>query len=458
MWNDPEPLIGILDSQFALLFDAKEQRQLLLLPKLLSLLEREPVLLSLFVDLRGEAESVLDDHRKCCERIRLFLRELWLQHGSELTSRLAKDKERGEIDAYWPLDRYEVGLQTADELSFPEDGPVRDDVPGDETGKLLRAMRHWVTWCRQTGYEVAWLDNAASELATRLQEHQRAVRHVQLATEGFGWCAFVRLQALVARLNPEAHDMVRLYAYQEYRSVAFGSKSLFQARDSDGGRRVAWALNVIANDARLLHEELRVRLLRGLSRRSVLARYAARCEAFRATELRKLAERRGHREAPLTVDLASYLFDCGFTPIIDPTIGQLRPDVVDTSKGSLFYVEAKQYDRSPRQKLEAAYKQVWSTWMRLEKQYSLPEGFLVVFRRGGALVDLPSQLDFAGRRLYSILVDISQAAGSGEQSTPIRLDLDRLLPAATGQRRPGSASPVAAAARSRRSQIGRQAK
>lgn len=435
MWNDPRLLLSVLDSQFGLLLEAESQRQLLLLPKLLSMLLREPVFSSLLVDLQREGEAVLDAHRECCMAIRVFLRELWLQHRADLTPHLARGKERGAIDGYWELDRYDEGLQATDVLTFPEDGPVRDEVPGDKAGRLIRAFRQWVAVCRQTGLAADWLKNAVEQLEARFQDHERSVRHVRLATESLGWCAFVRMQALVVRLNPEADDIVRLYAYNQFRDVAFGTQPLAQTRESDGGRRVAWALDVVARDARLLREELRTRLLRGLSRRSVLSRYAARCEAFRAEELRKLA-RLGRREGPLTLDLAAYLFDCGFTPIVDPTIGQLRPDVVDVSSESLFYVEAKQYAGSPRQKLEAAYRQVWSTWIRLEKQYSLPEGFLVVFRRGGPLVDLPHQLDFGGRRLHSLLIDISPSAGSRERATPITLEPARLLPSTKAGSRP----------------------
>lgn len=437
MWNDPHPLLEVLDCQFKLVLEAKEQRRLMLLPKLLATLERDPVISSLLLDLRQEGTEALDNQRRHCAALRNKLREAWSRRGASITSFLDKDKDRGEIDAYWDLSRYDEGLRASDDIEFPET-PIQDSVPGDDAGKLLRSLHHWVKWCRQRGNKAAWLKSLAKSLNTWGQEHERAVRTMRLATEALGWCAFVRLHALVERLDPEAHDLVRLHAYREFREVAFGSRPLSTTRDSPEQRRVRSALEDVTNDCRLLHDELRTRLLLGLSRRSVLNRYGARCEAFRAESLRELAET-SSPEAALTLDLAAYLFDCGFAPIIDPKIGRLRPDIIDVSRRSLFYVEAKQYNRSPRSTLEDAYFQVWSTWMRLEKQYSLPEGFLVVFRRDGPLVELPSRLDFGGRRLHSILVDISPSAGSKERLKPIKLDPARLIPVASGRARRGSA-------------------
>jgi hypothetical protein len=46
----------------------------------------------------------------------------------------------------------------------------------------------------------------------------------------------------------------------------------------------------------------------------------------------------------------------------------LRPDVLDLSRQTLFYVEAKQYaDAYVRNQIRAAYRQVWGTWGRLRK-------------------------------------------------------------------------------------------
>jgi hypothetical protein len=105
--------------------------------------------------------------------------------------------------------------------------------------------------------------------------------------------------------------------------------------------------------------------------------------------------------------------------------------MLEFGRHTTFYVEAKQYkDRNPRAMLVRAYRQVWSTWGRLRQQHHCPEGFLVVFRRSGALAELPLRVQTAGLVLHTVLVDLSEAAGSSESLDPIQLSADDVLPQA----------------------------
>lgn len=100
-----------------------------------------------------------------------------------------------------------------------------------------------------------------------------------------------------------------------------------------------------------------------------------------------------------------------------------------SAPGGLLYVEAKQYgDDVARAKIVAAYRQVWSTWGRLANVHSVSEAFLLVFRVGGPRAELPPLLRHAGRSLYSVLVDVSELAGSKEKTTPLSFAAVELLP------------------------------
>jgi hypothetical protein len=73
---------------------------------------------------------------------------------------------------------------------------------------------------------------------------------------------------------------------------------------------------------------------------------------------------------------------------------------------------------------------VWGTWRRLRNPLHVPEAFLLVFRRGGRVVDLPPEVRYRGLVLHSMLVDLVDGSGSGsrEAHAPLRLTEADLLP------------------------------
>jgi hypothetical protein len=192
--------------------------------------------------------------------------------------------------------------------------------------------------------------------------------------------------------------------------------------------------------AKVLHEELRLRIGLRRSRISLVRRFAGRCMAFDGGRLRALADSNpAQAEAVLSLEFARYLFDAGLSPLLNPTIHGLEPDVVYPDPSAFFYVEAKQYkERSPKPVLKKAYAQVWSTWGRIRATYPCDEAFLLVFRRCGPYVELPAVIHHQGLRLYSVLADISEEAGSRERNLTVRITEEELLPVEADAEEPSS--------------------
>jgi hypothetical protein len=116
-------------------------------------------------------------------------------------------------------------------------------------------------------------------------------------------------------------------------------------------------------------------------------------------------------------------------PLIDATALGLRPDILSLGAGDLFYVEAKQYaGQHPATQIRRAFAQVWSTWARLRQAYASSEAFLVIFRRSGPLVELPGVIRHDAIKLYPIVADISEVAGSLERRQAIAFTEEQLRP------------------------------
>jgi hypothetical protein len=100
----------------------------------------------------------------------------------------------------------------------------------------------------------------------------------------------------------------------------------------------------VRRDIALVHLQLRSRIAMTHSSLGLLKRFAARCELFDADSMRKRAlSKPKAAEDELRRELARFLFDHGLTPLLDPTISGLRPDILDARLGRPVYVEAKRY-------------------------------------------------------------------------------------------------------------------
>lgn len=438
-------LVDILDRQFAYVLGQERERFLLLLPRLTRFIERDPHLAGLVSDMRLEATEELDELAREDAALRERLASLWTKHRKAilevLSPDLADDDKRRQINSYASLDRYQAVVRERAPLRFDGVLPKRED-PGGTTA-LIRAFSHWAKWVRQTlegtnnklPGSLSGLEGELEDLAALRLHH---VRRYHVAARTMAGPAFDRLCRVAQRMNPgppvpNADVGQRLVDWARFKKAEDFAERVHTNRPKDNfvlTDDVDVVCHHASEDAALVHDELRTRVLLARSRLALVQKYAARCEAFDGERLRKVAgANTANAERLLTLDFARYLFDQGLTPLIDPTLGGLRPDVLHVGTADLFYAEAKQYaGASPRSALVKAYRQVWGTWGRLRSQFTVPEAFLVVFRRSGPRVELPPVIHFRGMRLYSVLADLDTNAGSRERARPISIDPKELVP------------------------------
>lgn len=448
-WANADLLVEILDRQLKFLVGQKDERRLMALSQWLSFLGREPQLAALLREMVGETRVVLDKLSVQDAAVRKQLLALWKTHGDTIRSLLDAHSSVDDLDDFCSLDDFEKLALQRPRFRIP-DREIFDDT-SNETAQLTKALHQWATWAIGRGKkrEVS-VPNQVHELRDRAKEAELLVQHRQrlfrTTAETMAGAAFVRLRTVSKHANPRPprydakgeSDMrgsqLSLFTFfemsqeNEFAGKVHGRDALSKRMlDPD---EVSAAAEQLARDARLVTHELQVRILAGRSRLSLVQRYAAKCEGFDSARLRELlVDNSRNAERTLTLDFAKYLFDQGLTPLLDPTIGGLRPDVVTSTPGPLLYVEAKQYgEHGARQTILDAYKQVWSTWGRLRNQYRVPEAFLLVFRVGGPRVELPSVVEHKGLRLWSVLADISEEGGSKEKRPPISFDQADLVP------------------------------
>jgi hypothetical protein len=183
---------------------------------------------------------------------------------------------------------------------------------------------------------------------------------------------------------------------------------------------------------------LQTALVTRSSQRALLRRFAARCESFEAKRIRAGAKRAVRRvEAELTLELARYLFDAGYSPVLSPDVSGLRPDVVSVRHLPALYVEVKQYSAATNAALCRAVSQVRHTWQLFAKRFDTPEAVLLVFRLDGRPLDLPPELSTSLGRLIVEVVDVGPRAKSGSRAlAPLTMSAEDLLAPAPRSRAP----------------------
>jgi hypothetical protein len=162
------------------------------------------------------------------------------------------------------------------------------------------------------------------------------------------------------------------------------------------------------------------------SRLAMIDRYKARCEWHDRERLFQLAEEAtGARESSLRDELALYLFDNGLNPISEASLGShSRADVFHAAARDSFVLEAKQYTNGTGldAALRAAFRQALDTVGNLRGSgYEADEAFVVLFRRGGPRVILPTDPIVAdGLSWYLRLINIApaEADASRNKETP----------------------------------------
>lgn len=436
--RDSDQLVDILDRQFGYASKLEGLDRLRRLRQVLDLITAEPAFAGLLDDMRNDWQRRNSELMEADAQVRLRLLALWEEFGGAIRSVLGGSQDEA-LFALGTFDSYPRRLVVARQIGATSIDLIRDA----STERLVEILRHWRKWCTDRFSRDEGTDFAD---APRFDDELDAIDDQRFFVDGEvadallrGWPAFSRLRGNVEAINPippESAELLVRLRHQTARSFARALAAVdADIRVSAGEENDVDITHFeVARDMQILHEDLRLRVGLERTRIGLVRRFAARCEAFEGDRLRTACDAdRGNAERILTLELARYLFDAGVPVYIDATISGLRPDLFNAAQRRVFYVEAKQYaGDNPRHQIRRAYHQVWSTWGRLRNMFSTQdtsEAFLVVFRRAGPYVELPPVIRDQGLRLHTVLVDLSEQAGSRERSPPIAITADELRPA-----------------------------
>jgi hypothetical protein len=445
-WGNADLLVEMLDRQLRFFVEQERERRIILLARWLDFVTREPQLAGLAAELNLETKDALAEITKADHAIRDELASVWERVEPCIRESVGEAVHDDLFNVHCPISEYVARLMVRSSIKL-SDATACGAIATD-TRELVSALLEWTEWAihaskterKSAPVEVLHANKTVKDLDLRFKYLER--QYLALC-ESHAGPALHRLRRLVLASNsaPPRHgeavteqqrtdqlfESVTFQVTSEFAALVHGAESgLLVAKKSD----LDEALVQSEVDVRLVTHELQMRVLAGRSRLALVRRYAAQCEAFEAKSLRDLVkDDTKNAERTLTRDFAKYLFQQGMNPVLDPTIGCLRPDVVDAVPGDLLYVEAKQYgDSVNRRKVIDAFRQVWSTWGRLENAYRTPEAFLLIFRVGGPRIEPPKRLRCGGRTLYAVVVDISEQAGSKEKKDLLTLSESELLP------------------------------
>lgn len=321
--------------------------------------------------------------------------------------------------------------------------PVFEEPENDPSsmGDVLAAARHWFACIHDQQCEAPEYDKLTEQVQKLRAEHERAFRAFVLAGRMHPGAAYLRLCAFSSSLLPleaayapsnQGWDLLlKWIATLPRRRIANAALDIVET-EFEKSNLEDYRTQVL-RDLDSCCEALVARLGLHISRRRLVLRFKQRCEQFQADLLRSAIEKRTPRkpEDTLTLAAAEYFFDAGLNPLFNAEIVRLRPDLFEASGPHAFYLEAKQYDgKHPTSKLLRAVWQVWDTWHGLDAHYDVREAFLLVFRRGGPLVEFEDVARHDGRFLYPVVVDISPTAAIGSRATlaPVRITEAEMMP------------------------------
>lgn len=423
----------MLDRQAQHVVKAFGGRVMLALPGFLSFIDRNAQLAGLVQDLVEESSNHWQAYEDECDAVLTELRSIWASAHEPLERVRAAD---GADSGHWSAFDGLGGLLAA----APEYDRQHTTRQPEAVCKPLRKLKHFVA-CGYDQTEDVLKDPALEGVGVQLvhleERLTRAWTLRRLLLEAEGGAAYLELRRRTEGLVPGVTDGDEglLVAARNMRTRDLWghieSSGIFG--DAPEARSALADFSDVQRLVDVLHLALQTKLAEGRSRAAVVRRYVARCESFdraRLLEAIEAAKANGRIEGMLTLDFARYLFDVGFNPIVDPEVAGLRPDVLDPASDSSFYVEAKQYKKTNLRQLQRNVAQVFDTWGRLRNRYDLPEAFLLVFRRGGRLVELPAAIKVKGRTLHLHLVDLALAGetGSRAKNPPLVVEEKDLLP------------------------------
>jgi len=114
-------------------------------------------------------------------------------------------------------------------------------------------------------------------------------------------------------------------------------------------------------------------------------------------------------------------------------VSNLEPDIVSNG----LAVEAKAYvdSKHSRQDIIDGYAQLHGYMTTLDTEaVRVTEGFLVAFRIGGPVYEVPRLIDTGRFLIHGIIIDLGEGEVSGRnQPTPDRIDESEIFPAFSAQ-------------------------
>lgn len=201
-------------------------------------------------------------------------------------------------------------------------------------------------------------------------------------------------------------------------------------RESVKARR-AW----VERKLRRIYEGVRSEIGTALLHETVLNRYKVRSQWYNAAELRRVVERdreeakrRAQPEHVLTLDLARYLYDQGLDVIYRLTAGQHEFDLIEMGLRAPLLIEVKVYRDDARAEIIDAYYQAHAYLCNYAGVNPISAAYVIVFRLGGAIYELPEIVSTARYSIRHLFVDIGEAAESGRrQAEPIQIPVTEIL-------------------------------
>jgi len=396
----------------------------------------EPRLRAIVDDIAHEYNDAVETFRAVDRKLAGEILRLWQSHAEWVVPAWDSQVSSADTATHWAEiagspERLPSLLERAGDFEL---SPFRDSDNPSVVGNSFSDIHHWTGCIRR--------HLGSQDLEQKLQVFDERILEIQETHD-----SALRTFLVVARSHPGA-SWLRLMGYAGSLTQPLSYNAAVESGSLDGRRLANAALGLgqydhekaepesyreqVLSDLDVVSEEIRHRVGLHLSNWALVHRFKTRCQRFNAAELREAAARDpGKAEEILTRAAAAYLFDCGLNPLINPQIASLRPDLFDPATPFSLYIEAKQYDSAPREKIISAAAQVWDTWNEIEEPYQVREAFLLIFRRAGPLVIFdgpPPHLN--GRALHPVLVDIAEATekGSRARSAPIHIATSELLP------------------------------
>ncbi|WP_375772250.1 hypothetical protein NR798_15620 [Archangium gephyra] len=461
-----EDLIHLVDRQFQFLDRQSGEMFIRELRRTLDALRREPRLAAILDNERREALAYQTEFEQHCERSVGRLKGL-RQHFSTLVP------EHDDSAAPRPDDldtgnnwQWRYSLAAFDEAASREGADVTGGAFYDDRSrpaqliKLLNWKLDKILDPKPEGEppqeQIAMaapvresLNALVRELNFVEKEHVRVWRVFTDAVMTSPGVTLLYLEAFFTQLDSTGWEgasplVERLRSGADLPHAYMMTKFLYERPEATRGERgeLEGGVNKLKTMAERVHQGLRLRIGTTRSLLAIFDRFKVRCEWHDRRRLRDLAaaatapaegdtRKRSKVEQVLTDELARYLFDQGLNPITEVPTAGLRPDVL----GEELYVEAKQYSEDNKKPyLVRGIHQMNDTIGRLKgSNYQVREAFYVVFRLGGARVQMPEAVRREGWTIYPRVIDLAPSDVSGSRAQKdIHITEEELRPGVGG--------------------------